>query len=195
MTDPPRKTEVTKILLGLNRGGGDDPEMTARLLELLYPELRRIAAGIFRKERSDHTLQPTALVHEAYLKLVDQSKVEWQDRSHFLGIASRAMRQALVDHARKRSAAKRGGDWQRVTFEEEIGLGGQDPLELLALDDLLTALTGISERAGRVAEMRIFGGMTIKDVAESLGVSKRTVDDDWAVARMWLARALKENQG
>ena len=144
-----------------------------------------------RRERVDHTLQPTALVHEVYIKLVDQPLADWEDRAHFIGIATRAMRQILVDHARGRAAAKRGGGWHRVTLDESI-LGGRSEFEMLAIDEALTNLTQLDERAARVAELRMIGGLSVKETAHVLGVSPRTVDNDWAMARMWLSRALRE---
>ena len=161
------------------------------LLPLVYEELHRIAARAMRRERSDHTLQPTALVHEAYVRLVRGSEVDWQDRAHFLGIAAHVMRQVLVDHARKKGAARRGGDAARVTLTEG-GLGApDDQLELLDLHHALERFAQVDERAARVAELRLFAGATVPEVAEALGVSKRTVDVDWAAARMWLTRELK----
>ncbi len=189
--DPPARSEITGILLDLSDETRSAPARTEQLFALIYDELRRIAAGLLRRERPEHTLQPTALVHEAYLKLVDQTRIRWQDRAHFLGIAARAMRQILVDHARGRAAKKRGGGRQRVTLDEGLLAEEGKELELLALDDAMTRLAGFDERAARVVELRIFGGLTVTEIALVLGVSKRTVDGDWSVARMWLARELR----
>lgn len=180
--------DITRILQDSRRAG---PGATDRLAEALYPELLRAARGLMRRERPDHTLQPTALVGEAFLRLVDQTRIEWQDRAHFLGIAARVMRQILVDHARQHQAAKRGDGVRHVTFDEELGHGLQDGIEILALHEALTRLSEMDPRGAQVVELRLFGGSTIDEIAQTLGVSKRTVDADWAVARMWLARQLK----
>ena len=151
-----------------------------------------MAAGFMRRERSDHTLQPTELVHEAFLKLVDPSRIEWQDRAHFLGIAARAMRQVLIDHARRRAASKRGAGLERVTLDtSRLRLSPGPETEALDLDRVLEKLSHQDERAGKVAELRIFGGLTVRETAACLDVSERTVDNDWAFARMWLSRALQ----
>ena len=159
-------------------------------MELVYTELRATARGLMSRERVEHTLQPTALVHEAWLKIINQDRVQWQDRSHFLGIAARCMRQVLVDHARAHGAAKRGGDFQQVTLDEGALAGVPQELQLLDLDDCLNRLTELDARASQVAEMRIFGGLTIAEIAHNLNVSKRTVDGDWSMARLWLSREL-----
>jgi len=161
------------------------------LLPLVYEELHRIAGRAIRKERSDHTLQPTALVHEAYVRLVKSDGVAWQDRAHFLGVAAYVMRQVLVDHARKTQALRRGGGAQRVTFSEG-GLGHPDQgLGLLDLHQAMERFAAVDERAAKVAELRLFAGATVAEVAEAMSLSKRTVDMDWAAARMWLSRELK----
>jgi RNA polymerase sigma factor (TIGR02999 family) len=184
------RKSVTRFLEVLRDEGVAPAEATDQVFSLVYDELRRLAERILRSERRGHTLQPTALVNEAYLKLVEQRTVEWRDRAHFLGIAARAMRQILVDHARRRSAAKRGGGWQQVTLDDAVAVGADAEVELLALDDALEKLAANDERVAQVAEMRLFGGLTVKETAHVLGVSPRTVDDDWAVARMWLTREL-----
>jgi RNA polymerase sigma-70 factor (ECF subfamily) len=192
---PPARSEITRILQEISAEDSAHPARTDELFALIYGELRRIAAGLLRRERPEHTLQPTALVHEAYLKLVDQTRIRWQDRAHFLGIAARAMRQILVDHARGRAARKRGGGRQRVTLDEALVAKEGKDLELLSLDEAMTRLAGVDERAARVVELRIFGGLTVTEIAHVLGVSKRTVDGDWSVARMWLARELRPEAG
>jgi RNA polymerase sigma factor (TIGR02999 family) len=190
---PPR-SRITTLLHELGERGLGDDVASGRLLEVVYPELRRLAAAMMRRERRDHTLQPTALVHEAYLKLADRVGTGWQDRAHFFGVASRAMRQVLVDHARRRGARKRGSAATRITFNEsERGGGGWEP-DLLALHDALDRLAAVDARGARVVELRVFGGLTVDEVAQALGVSRRTVDGDWAVARMWLARALQADR-
>jgi RNA polymerase sigma factor (TIGR02999 family) len=153
--------------------------------------LRRIAGGIMRGERSGATLTPTALVHELYLKMVDQSRVDWTDRARFFGIAARAMRQILVDPARARAAIKRGGGMVRVTIASDI-IGGDDHvLDAIHLSDTFDLLAKRDERAASVAEMRIFAGLTHDEIAHALGVSRRTVDSDWVFARRWLSRELR----
>ncbi len=186
MTQPDRKEEVTSILHAL-RAAAPRPEVTARAFELLYSELRELAEALLRRERAGHTLQPTALVHEAYGRLAGQDRFDWEDRSHFLGIAAQAMRRVLVDHARHRHAAKRGGKRERITLSALPGVADRE-LEMIELDDALTKLATESERAARVAEMKLFAGLKGDEIAEVLGVSRRTVNGDWAVARMWLAR-------
>ena len=146
-----------------------------------------------RRERRDHTLEPTELVHDAWLKMVDQSRVGWTDRAHFLNIAARAMRQILVDHARRRGADKRLKGLQRITFSDTAGHGASASFEILALHDALDRFNALDPRAARVVEARVFGGMTTREVAHVLNVSTRTVETDWTVARRWLARELRED--
>lgn len=182
--------EATRLLITLRDAGASNTQATARLAELLYPELRAIASRHMRRERDGHTLQPTAVAHEAVMRLIDQSRIEWQDRAHFLGIAARVMRQILVEHARRHRAAKRGGGADRITLDDGL-LPRTDPsFDLIVLDDILTRLASIDPRGARVAELRIFGGMTVQETAVELGVSPRTVNTDWTAARLWLARAL-----
>lgn len=183
----------TTILLTQAQAG--DVSASERLAPQIYDELRRLAAIYLRGERPDHTLQPTALVHEAYLRLIDASRVDWRDRAHFFRTAARAMRRVLVDHARARRAEKRAGSWQRITLAEiDPELSGPD-LELLALDELLEQLAGLHERHAQVVELRFFGGLTIAETAAALGVSETTVEDDWAMARAWLLRQLTRGDG
>jgi RNA polymerase sigma-70 factor (ECF subfamily) len=182
--------DVTRILLELRESGGDR-DRNAQLVELVYDELRHIAARLLRGERPGHTLQPTALVNEAYLKLVDHTRVQWQDRAHFLCYAARAMRRILIDHARRARADKRGGGWQKVTLDEELGLVEESEFRILALDDALRRFAEQDPRAAQVVELRVFGGLTIEEIAHVLNVSKRTVDGDWSVAKMWLGRELR----
>jgi RNA polymerase sigma factor (TIGR02999 family) len=185
----PVPPDITRILQDCRNGG--NPGATDRLVEALYPELRKVARALMRRERPDHTLQPTALVGEVFLRLVDQTRIEWRDRAHFLGVAARVMRQVLVDHARRRAAGKRGAGVRRVAFDESLGHGLPKDVEILALHEALTRLSEIDPRGAQVVELRVFGGSTVEEIARTLGVSKRTVDDDWAVARMWLARELE----
>ena len=181
----PSKQEITDLVVELEEAG-DSQEAAERLYVAVYAELRSIARKLMRSHRHGHTLQPTALVHEAYLKLVNASRIEWKGRSHFLCIAARAMRQVLVNHARDRVAAKRGGDWKRITIHDEIQAVPDRALEVVSLDDALAKLAREDARMAEVIELRIFGGMTAVEVAHVLGVSKRTVDKDLKVAKLWL---------
>jgi RNA polymerase sigma factor (TIGR02999 family) len=182
--------DVTQILLDLGSGASVTPEVTDRIFQVAYEELRRVAGGLMRRERADHTLQPTALVNEAYLRLADESRLEWQNRAHFFGIAARAMRQLLIEHARRRGAEKRGGGLERVTLDERLGVAAVNEFEILELDDALTKLGRMDERMARIVELRFFGGLTAEETAHVLDVSRRTVTEDWRVARMWLAHEL-----
>jgi RNA polymerase sigma factor (TIGR02999 family) len=185
--DAPERTRVTRILL--ESAAEHNACSTNDLAQVLYPELRRMAGRLMRTERAGHTLQPTALVSEAFLRLVDQSQTAWQHRAHFLGVAARVMRQVLVDHARARAADKRGAGVPCVTLGTDVVADvPATPIELLLLDDLLRGLATLDPRAAQVVELRVFGGLTVRETAEVLQVSARTVDGDWAMARMWLAR-------
>jgi RNA polymerase sigma factor (TIGR02999 family) len=164
-------------------------EAFERLVPIVYEELHRLAQAYMRREQPDHTLQTTALINEAYLRLVDQ-KVSWQNRSHFFGVAARLMRQILVDHARAQHANKRGGDQLQVSLSNVLDLIGSEAAEMVALDDALKSLAALDERKSRVIELRYFGGLTIAETAEALGVSHTTVEDDWKVARAWLRREM-----
>ncbi|MEM7198936.1 MAG: ECF-type sigma factor [Planctomycetota bacterium] len=170
--------------------GANDPLLETRL----YDELRRIAAGHLGRERDDHTLQPTALVHEAWVKLAKQHDAQINGPSHFCAVASQAMRRILVDHARGRHADKRGAGADRVTLAavdgDDLASGANDQPEVLALDGALDKLAAVSRRQAKVVEMRFFGGMKIEEIADVLGVSTRTVDGDWRVARAWLQREM-----
>lgn len=179
---------ITDLLLQL-RGG--DPEGMGRLFPLVYDELRRMAHRQLQGERPGHTLGTTGLVHEAYFKLVDQSRVEWLDRGHFFGVAAQAMRRILVDYARRYVALRRGGGLQQVSLEEDA-IGVERSERLIALDEALVRLAALSERLGRVVECRFFAGLTEEETAEALGVTSRTVQRDWAKARGWLYLELRE---
>jgi RNA polymerase sigma-70 factor, ECF subfamily len=191
--DPTLRGEVTQILAGIGQGGADRADALSRLFGVVYVELRGLAAGMMRRERATHTLQPTALVHEAYLRLVDGEAVALENRAHFFGVAATAMRRILVEHARRRAASKRGGAWQRVTLDEGIAAGDSVDLGILDLDRLLGRLGEMDRRMERVVELRVFCGMEMAEIAHILDVSERTVHNDWRVARMWLARALTED--
>ena len=184
------RARVTRLLRELEDDAAPRTQLSEEIFALVYDELHRTARAIMARERVDHTLQPTALVHEAYIRLVDGGGSGATDRAHFLGIAARCMRQILVDHARAHRAEKRGGDLQRVTLMEELVTDEGRELELLILDDALSKFAALDERAARVAEMRLFGGMTVEEIAAALEVSKRTVDGDWSTARRWLSREL-----
>jgi RNA polymerase sigma-70 factor, ECF subfamily len=185
------KHEVTQILHDWSGGDREAPE---RLMPHVYDELRRLARSFLARERGGHTLQPTALVNEAYLRLVDQTRVNWQNRAHFYGIAASMMRRVLIDHARAHAADKRGGAAVRLSIDDI-----QLPLEqraagLVALDEALERLSRMDERKGRIVELRFFGGLSDEEIAEVLGVSTRTVLRDWKTARLWLYRELAQSQ-
>ena len=185
----PATHDVTHLLHQLQQKAPDAEDL---LLRRVYQELHRIAERYMRQERSDHTLQPTLLVDEAYLRLVDQHGVSWQNRAHFFAIAAQAMRRILVDHARRRRAARRQGG-QRVTLRTEIPVSGAAPLlDLIALDDALTRLASLDARQARVVELRFFGGLDVPQTAEALDVSPATVKRDWVFAKAWLQRELTE---
>ena len=162
----------------------------SELLPLVHGELRRIAGAHMRRERGDHTLQPTALVNEAFVRLAKQDGQGWQGRAHFLAVAAQAMRQVLVDHARKRNAEKRGGDQQRVTLEDELLPGDGATFDLLDLHDALAKLEELHPAMARLVELRFFGGLNLEELMELLEQSRRTVDRNWKFARVWLAREL-----
>lgn len=188
MTQDDPRAHITQLLGQLS--GGDERVVDA-LMPLVYKELHGVAERQLRGERSDHTLNATALVNEAYLKLVDQRSVKWQNRAHFFAIAARAMRRILINYANRRLAEKRGGGQVMATFDESL-LGGESRAEdLVALDDALTRLRAMNERQSIVVEYRFFGGLTQEEIAEVLGVSVQTVRLDWRVARAWLAGELK----
>jgi RNA polymerase sigma factor (TIGR02999 family) len=178
------KGEVTGLLVRFREG---DREAEAQLIPLVYNELRRLASRYLKRERGAHTLEPTALVHEAFLRLTNENQPEWQDRAHFFGVAARLMRQILVDHARRHHSLKRGGDCQQSTMTEELAVySPQKSAELLALDEALQRLASQDERQCRVVEMKFFAGLNIEQIAAVLDVSTRTVKRDWTMARAWL---------
>lgn len=181
------KPDATQALLAADRASEENARQ--KLFVLLYDELHARAARLMSRERPDHTLRPTALVHEAYLRLIDQSRVDWNDRARFGHIAARAMRQILVDHARRRNALKRGGGATRITLDDDFTTPERS-LSVLAIHGALETLKQVDERSAAVVEMRIFAGMTVDEVAAVLGVARRTVDGDWAFARRWLAREI-----
>ena len=167
-----------------------DREALEELMPLVYDELRRLARHYLRQERSDHTLQSTALVHEAYLRLAGGNAPNWQNRAHFFGVAAHIMRQILVEHARGRGAAKRGGNALRLEIDEALVLPQQIDVDVVALDKALNELSEMDAQQGRIVELRFFGGLTIEDTSEVLGISPATVKRDWVTARAWLYRAM-----
>jgi RNA polymerase sigma factor (TIGR02999 family) len=156
----------------------------------VYAELRAIAARYLHRERKGHTLQPTALVHEAYLKLLGQTRVDWQGRAHFLAIAAQAMREILVDHARRHRAAKRGGTRHRIALDDNLVIESNRNVDVLAIEDALTKLTKLDTRQAQMVELRFFGGLSIAEVAKVTGISKRSAEREWTMVRAWLRREL-----
>ena len=183
--EPPDPQLVTRILARVRSG---DDAARAELFEIVYEQLQRLAAGMLRSERVGHTLQATALLHEAWIKLADLERAAPKDRSHFMAIAARSMRQILVDHARRKKADKRGGDWDRITLDAALAnLEGRE-LDLLAMEEALERLAAQDARKARVVELRFFGGLAMPEIAEALDVSVRTAEGDWYMARAWLRR-------
>lgn len=186
MSGPDRST-FTRLLTR----APTDPDSRKQLFATVYDELRALARSLMKAERAGHTLRPTALVNEAYLRLVEQDGIAWQSRAHFFGIAARAMRQILVDHARERAARKRGGRLTRVTLDESLAPAAPADCEILDLHANLEKLAALDARMAQVVELRVFAGMSSREVAHVLGVSRRTVDGDWGFARLWLSRELR----
>src|SRR2546429_6466433 len=170
--------------------GGDESALND-LSGLVYEDLHRLAQQYLRRERPDHTLQATALVHEAYLRLVDQRGVSWQNRAHFFGVAAQLMRRILVDYARRHHAAKRGGAALKVSLTDVVIAAKEGPEELVALDDALSRLAALDPRQGRIVELRLYGGLTVEETADVLGVSPATVKREWSTAKAWLAREIR----
>lgn len=169
----------------------DDRQSLDSLLPAVYQELRRLAAGYIRRERPGQTLQPTALVHEAYLRLMKDRPDRWQNRAHFCAIAAHSMRQILIERARARNAQKRWGEKARITLEDELVQGGERSIDLLALDEAIERLAALDSDQARIVELRFFGGLTVEETAEAIGVSPATVKRHWTMARAWLARELE----
>ena len=181
--------ELTAVLRAWSDG---DPAAEAKLLPLVYDQLRRQAAHQLRRERPGHSLSPTAVVHELYLRLVPQERAGWVNRTQFFAVASRLIRRVLVDHARARRTAKRAGGWQRVTLADDVGEAGPPDLDLLALDRALEELAALDSRRARLVELRYFGGLSLDETAAALGVSAATVSREWQLARAWLHRRLAD---
>jgi len=184
---PDERDQVTGLL---HAWGAGDEQALQRLVPLVEAELHRIARRCMKAERAGHSLQATALVNEAYLRLVDVQRVQWQDRAHFMAMSARLMRRVLVDHARARGYQKRGGDAVRVTLVEGVGGTDERPHDVVALDDALTALASMDPRKAKVVELRYFGGLNVEETATVLGVSSDTVSRDWKLAKAWLVREL-----
>jgi RNA polymerase sigma factor (TIGR02999 family) len=186
-TSVPETAEITELLFAWRKG---DESALQRLVPLVYDELHRLAHRYMAGERPGHGLQTTALVNDAYLRLVDSSRVNWQSRAHFFAVSAQLMRRILVDAARARQSQKRGGDWAQVPIEVAERLSQERETDLVALDEALTALADVDERKSRVVELRFFGGLSVEETAEVLGVSPMTVMRDWAFAKVWLLREL-----
>jgi len=187
-------SEAAAVFADLKLPGdeGEAATLTA-LIPAAYDELRRLAAGYLRDERTDHTLQPTALVHEVYLRLTDQSSIHWQNRAHFLGIAARMMRRILINHAKAHTAEKRGGtDAVRLQFDEALDFYAQRDISLVAVDAALHRLEELDKRQARIVEFRFFGGLTVEEIAKVLEIAPITVKREWATAKLWLQRELAE---
>lgn len=174
---------VTALLVELSNGKRDAVD---QLLPLIYDELKRLAASYLRRERSDHTLQPTALVNEAYLKMIDITRVSWQSKAHFIGVAANQMRRILVDHARQHNALKRGGEFHILTLNDEIDKADEQSTELIELDEALTELEKMDPTKAKLVELRYFGGLTFDEAAEVMGVSTITVKRHWKMTKAWL---------
>ncbi len=188
----PSSSNVTQMLHDWSDG---DREVLDKLIPIIYAELRRQAARYLRRERPGHTLQTTALIHEAYIRLIDQKNVRWQNRAHFFAIAAQLMRRILVDHARSRQAAKRGGSDIKLPLEEAMIASEGREVDLVALDEALKRLAAIDPQQSRVVELRFFSGLNVEETAEVLEVSPRTVKRDWNVAKAWLRREISEGEG
>ena len=188
----PVSPDVTSLLKKLSEGNQDAAD---QLIPVIYHELHRLAVGHLRHERPDHTLQPTALVHEAYIKLVAQRNTDWQSRAHFFAVASKLMRRILVDYARRYLRAKRGGGQAKLALGDVLLVSTERPDNMLALDESLTRLEKVDARQGRIVELRYFGGLKIEEVAEILSISPTTVRREWTSAKAWLYGELKERHG
>ena len=184
--------EITALLAQLGNG---NQEVAPKLIPLVYKELHRLAGAYMQRERVDHTLQPTALVHEAYIKLIQQHSIDWQSRAHFFGIAAQVMRRILVDHARGHLREKRGGGQTAVPIDETLVFAPEQSGELLKLNEALERLTRVDPRQGKIVELRFFGGLTVQQTADLLEISPKTVKRDWSMAKAWLHGELKATHG
>ena len=184
---PPR-TDATELLVAWSNG---DESAFDKLVPLVYQELRALAKRYMRRERPDHTLQATALVNEAYVRLIDVNRIQWQNRTHFLAVAAQTMRRILVEFARQRHRQKRGGDAMRVTIDDAIDIAQDSSADLVALNDALSALATFDPRMSQIVELRFFGGLTVQETADVLNVSPETVMRDWKTAKAWLLREIR----
>lgn len=182
-------SDVTKLLLDWSKG---EEKAMEQLLPIVYDELRKLAGSMLRGERNEHTLQPTALVHEAYLKLIDQADVQWDSRSQFFAFSAKIMRNILVDHARKKLTRKRGGGQRNISLEEVISQSADNSEELIALDEALTALADFDERKSRIIELRYFGGLSLKEIESIMKISPATIRRDMRFAEAWLFKNMNE---
>ena len=186
--EPPKSPEITQLLVAWGKG---DETALDQLIPVVYGELRRIAGNFMRRQNQAHTLQASALVNEAFLRLVDSNKVNWQSRTHFFAVSAQLMRRVLVDAARRRNSQKRGGDRLRITLDDRVDISNENETDLVALDEAMTRLANLNPRHSRIVELRYFGGLTEEQVADTLNISARTVRRDWSVARAWLYRELQ----
>lgn len=191
--DKPRDAPITELLIEWSDGRREALE---HLVPLVYDDLRRMAAAYMQREPAGHALQPTALVHEAYVRLIDQRQVKWRNRAHFFGVAAGMMRRILVDQARLRRAEKRGGQWERVTLiGDEAAVDGPDLVDVLTLHESLERLAAFDPRQERIVELRYFGGLTIEEAAEVIGISEASVVREWTIAKAWLQAELSRRSG
>lgn len=191
MSNPSSEPDITALLLRME---GGDRHAVDLLLPVVYRELRRLAGGYLRNERGNHTLQPTALVHEAYVRLVDQTRIQWQGRAHFMGVAAQMMRRILVDHARSQGAHKRGGNVEKLQLDAGVVASADRQPELVAIDDALTALEQIDPAKAKMVELRFFAGLSIEETAAAMEVSVATVNRQWKTAKAWLYGELQRKQ-
>ena len=192
MLEPSDNSPITKILTDLKAGGDEAFEV---LFPMVYDELRKIAGSYFRGERDGHTLQPTALVHEAFLKLSKQSSIDFESRTHFFGVAARLMREILIDHARRHNSQKRGGaNRTRITLDPSSGFGESQQLDVLAIDEALTSLEQLDERQARIVEMKFFAGLNVEEIASLMNISPATVKREWSSAKLYLSRLLSDQK-
>jgi RNA polymerase sigma factor (TIGR02999 family) len=183
-----QKSPVTELLVRFREG---DRDAEAQLVPLVYAELRRLASRCLHRERDDHTLQPTALVHEVFLRLTKNDQPPWQDRAHFFGVAARLMRQILVDYARRHRSRKRGGEFEKLTLDAVLAFTPEKSTELIMLDQALERLSKFDERQARIVEMKFFGGLSMEEIAGVLDISAKTANRDWTMARAWLHQEIR----
>jgi RNA polymerase sigma-70 factor (ECF subfamily) len=183
---------ATDVTLLLKRYSSGDQDALAQLIPKIYDELRRLASSYLQRERLDHTLQTTALVHEAYLRLVDQKQVQWNNRNHFFAVAAQMMRRILIDHARKHVSLKRGKSFTRISLDEAAVFSREKPRELLVVDELLTRLASLDPQESRIVELRFFAGLSLEETAEVMGLSTAKVRREWTVAKAWFTREMEK---